>query len=845
MKARLIQLAFVAVLLAANVGALGWRPVPAHAAALLPGTITTEAGAPGSGLALGLGQVPFSLGSGGDHVYVGDAANPVVRDLIYSTGAEGVLAGDDGYGYTGHGGQATSSMINGAGAIAHCGTDTYFADTYNYVIRKVDVSGQVTTVAGTGQPGDSGDGGLATSAQLSRVFGLACRTGGGLYISDSDNGAVRILTPDGLIHTWYYGFGFPTGISEGGGTDYLYVVDTATSEIWVISDIYPPRIIAGTGVAGYNGEGRATTSELNHPLGLVQHGSYLYVADTDNNRIREVDIGQDGIGTISGTGAAGFSGDQGLAPAAELNRPEGVLYYTSACGDQLLIADTGNNRVRDIAFGSCGGPLDVITTIAGNGSPSWSGDGGQATAAEFGKPYAVAYDGAGNEYVADNQNNVVRKITATGVVSTVAGEATQPPGFSGDGGLATSAQLNEPRGLVVNSAGDIFFVDAANQRVREIDHTSQIITTIAGNGTAGFSGDGGPAISASLNWPDELAIDGSGNLYIADSLNNRIRKFTAGGTITTYAGDGTKGFSGDTGPATQARLNAPIGLAFDSAGNLYFTDGNNNRVRRVDHATGLITTVAGTGFAGLSGDGHLATQAELDSPTGLVFDRAGNLDVSDPGNGRIRQVTPQGLISSMVGVCGVHDGFSGDGGPAAFAWINFPSGLAVDQQNNLYIADVDNNRVREVFNPPGGREAACPGPAGIAGMRQAMPGPPSAGGPRFPLLARGSRTGTGPHLGTVISKPTVHSTLPSRTQGTSAGAIRPSRDLPSQRRSSGVQGAPTALGSSSEMAHPPSSSMAVHPDFAPSLLLLALPLGAVPAILVLLWQFRRRRRVTR
>jgi sugar lactone lactonase YvrE len=341
---------------------------------------------------------------------------------------------------------------------------------------------------------------------------------------------------------------------------------------------------------------------------------------------------------------------------------------------------------------------DTITTIAGTGVRGYSGDGGPATAARLNlAPYGggVAVDGAGNVYFADASNHRVRKVSAAGTITTVAGTGVR--GFSGDGGPATRAQLFTPDDVALDREGNLYIADVVNDRVRRVGRDGTI-TTVAGSGRNGFGGDGGPATAARLTLPDGVAVDGQGNLYISDTGNHRVRKVSRAGTITTIAGNGTRAYGGDGGPATQAQLFSPEGLAVDGRGNVYIVDSRNFRIRKVS-PQGTITTFAGTGVSGFSGDGGPATRARLalfpPDFTGLAIDGRGNVYIADGRNGRVRVVTPAGTISTVAGT-GSQGRFGGDGGPASKAQLAWPLGVAVDTRGNLYIADTFNHRVRKV-----------------------------------------------------------------------------------------------------------------------------------------------------
>jgi uncharacterized protein (TIGR03437 family) len=350
------------------------------------------------------------------------------------------------------------------------------------------------------------------------------------------------------------------------------------------------------------------------------------------------------------------------------------------------------------AFLSAGCALwaQQITTFAGNGTQSYSGDGGPATQAAINGAVDVATDLYGNLFIADQNNNRVRKVDPKGNITTFAG--TGVAAFSGDGGPATQAALNYVPGVCTDAAGDVFVSDLSNFRIRKID-TSGNITTVAGNGVQGSSGDGGPATQASMYIPIRCAIDSSNNLYITDQSGHKIRKVTPAGIISTVAGSGAgagphsvASYSGDGGPATAANLNNPTAVTVDSAGNIYFSDQYNQRIRKVD-TNGIITTIAGNGTAGYSGDGGPATSAQLNYPGGLIVDQNGDIYVADDNNFRIRKIS-KGVITTVAGN-GVQ-GYSGDGGPALQAEFNGQFGVALDASGNLYIADSANGRIRKV-----------------------------------------------------------------------------------------------------------------------------------------------------
>ena len=557
---------------------------------------------------------------------------------------------------------AASISMGQPGRVALDASGNLYFSSSNCVF-KIASTGTVTLVAGTSRAGFSGDGGLAVNAQLNSPQGIAFDPNGNMYIADSRNNRIRQVSPTGIIATF-----------AGNGT-----------------------VSPGGGPSAYGDGGPATSAQLHLPMGVAVDTNFnVYIADTGDNTIRKV-TADGNIATIAGDSFPSYQGDAGLAINAELHGPEDVAVDSSG---NIYIADTQNAYVRKVTTDG------NINFIAGDGSIGFTGDGGYATSAGLIAPFALAVDSSGNVYFAENGDSRIRKIDAKSLdISTVAGNGT--PGFTGDGSTATNAEINSPTGVAVDSAGNLYIADSLNCRIRKVASGGNI-STLAGNGTLSYSGDGGAASKAQLNTPQGVAADAAGNLYLSDTLNNVVRKVSPNGIISNYAGNGGAGSSGDGSAATSAQLNGPQGLAVDASGNLFIADTLNAKVRKVS-ASGVISTVAGSGTPGYGGDGAAAASAQLNLPIGVAVDSSGNLYIADFGNSRVRKVSANN-ISTVAGNGSA--GYSGDGGQAVKAQLNGPQGVAVDAAGNLYIADTENNAIREVT--AGGLIATVAG-NGIAG----------------------------------------------------------------------------------------------------------------------------------
>lgn len=688
-------------------------------------------------------------------VIIGRAASGAGAQPVYMHAFAG---GGPSYG---EGVPATQAQLAAPQGIAFdADGNIYFADSDNFVVRRVDaVSGIITTFAGNGSFGYSGDGGPAAAASLSVPFGVAVDSEGNVYIADVANSRIRrVRAVDGIIQTvagnGFFGFsgdgGPATGASltfpEGVAVDSvgrIYIADVSNWRVRRVSNGIITTI-AGNGNGGFSGDGGpATDASFGSPRKVaVDAAANVYILDQDATvtRVRRVDAQTGIIQTFAGGGNG--TGESGPATGTDLGAATDIAVF----GDDLYIA--GQYRVWRVSLTD-----NTIRVHAGTGVAGNSGNGSPALDATFTHIGGVGVTANGEVYISDAMANRVRRARRPlpGIIYAFAGGGTS----YGEGVRPTQAQLSSPLGIALNTSGDVFISDSDNAVVRRVDCATGLITTFAGNGFFGFSGDGGPAILASLILPSGISLDPGGNVYFSDSFNDRVRwVHAATGIINTIAGNGQVGYQGDGVPAWATSLFTPEGVAVDTSGNIFIADVANYRVRRVSAATSLISTVAGTGLGGYSGDGGPATSANLYDPRRIAVDAAGHLYIfaNLAGEARVRKVDANtGIITRFAGggsgsgesgpaidmhipVCAdlaVHGdmlyvaslervwkvslldgtvsvfagtgapGGTGDGGPATAATFAFISGVGVGSDGTVYISDGAANRVRLVgSNPP-------------------------------------------------------------------------------------------------------------------------------------------------
>jgi sugar lactone lactonase YvrE len=616
---------------------------------------------------------------------------------------------------------ATSAKISGSYGLAiDASGNIYIGDTSNYVIREVSATtGYMTTVAGNHTVGTigatNGNGGPATSANLVYVWKIAIDRLGNLVIADTNAQQLRYVnlsttnTVNGYMQPGYiyaiagtgtagdiptYANATSAAISgelsnqgvDGIGTDSsnnIYVADCGNAVIRKISAL-PNEPFAAT-LVGATGISQSFYAEVTPTAG-----------DTISTFLTASGFGDFTSGTESGCTLGSLSAQGTVCAEPVTFAPLGPglrtapLTLTDSSGNQYTLGLSGIGNAPQIAF-----TPGVVSSPAGTGTASYTGNGGLATSATLDEPASAVVDTAGNIYIADTANSVVRKISvSTGKISTLAGSGSQ--GYAGDSGVATNSILSGPTALALDAAGDLFIADTGNNRIREITAENGYIYTVAGNGTSGYAGDGSAATAAEIADPEGVAVDISGNIYVGDTGNNLVRVVSATtGVISTLAGNGTAGYSGDKAAANLAELSGPTNLALDFNGDIFIADTKNSVVRKVMLSTGIITTVAGSGSAGYSGDGFSATNAALSSPTGVAVDAAGNIYIADTGNSRIRQVlSASGDISTIAGTGTA--AYLGDGGGALSAEFDKPESVALDPEGRLLIADTLNNRIRMV-----------------------------------------------------------------------------------------------------------------------------------------------------
>ena len=646
----------------------------------LIGTVAgaNEAGDHGPALAAQLTSVEGLSADSAGNLYIADAAGHRVR-RVSPSGIVTSIAGDGNPGFAGDGSASAQSQLSAPyDIVAGPNGVLYIADYQNLRVRRISADGVIQTVAGGGERPRSVEG-QALGIRFLGPRNLALDPAGNLYISDFGDHRVYCLSSDGRIQA-IAGNGIrgagkdgpallseldsPAGLALG-PNGALYIADSGNGRIRRVLNGHITTITAA----------RDNKQVLIAPVSLaIDYASHLYVVDSRDEGGSRRDV----LWRISPSGEAMLLYETGAGGPSAPDRiravcldPRGAIYLG---GGGLVVRLTG---------------LGQASPVAGGGNFRTVRDGSPALSSYLFGPRGIAVDAAGGICFAEPLDARVRCLTPDGRLRFFAGGGSDSPG---DGGPAASARLFSPVALAASGSGVMYIADSLGHRLRAV-RPSGIMFSLAGNGTPGLSDDSVDAAYSLVNRPSGVAAGAEGDVYFSDQGNLRVRKITRAGRIVTVAGSGVRGYYGDGGPAAQAQLNFPGALALDASGNLFITDTGNHVVRRVTPA-GLITTYAGSGVRGFSGDGGLATQAalNLENPGALAVDAAGSLYVADTRNNRIRCVTPGGLIFTVAGTG--EPGFRGDGGPAADARLNLPAGLAVDASGNLLVADTGNHRIR-------------------------------------------------------------------------------------------------------------------------------------------------------
>jgi len=666
-------------------------------------------GTPGGGNDSGPNTGSGDAAAGDDAGAPIDAAPPSIS-LELIAGDIGGIGNGDGDGSAARFDGPTGVAVDGAGNV-------YIVDHNNHTIRKLSAAGTVTTLAGSPGVADSLDG-TGAAARFNNPTGIAVDTGGTIYVADQDNHTIRKVTAAGDVTTMAGSAGIPGSVDATGGAarfnfpaavavdaaGNVYVADSNNQTIRKITATGAVTTLAGTAGARGNTDGAGAVARFSNPAAVaVDAADNLYVADHDNNTIRKV-TGSGVVTTLAGTAGATGSTD-GAGTAARFRSPSGV---TADRNGTLYVADQDNSTIRKITA------TGAVTTLAGSATQLGSDDGA-GTVARFRSPAGVGIDAAGNVYVADQDNSLVRKITAAGSVTTLAGAVGQVGAADGPGAIA---RFSFPAGVATDAAGDLYVADSNNRIVRRIT-SSGAVTTLAG--APGVSGElDGTGTAARFSFPAGIAVDAAGTVYLADESNHSIRKISPAGAVTTFAGSsGTPGSADGTG--TAAQFSFPNGVAIDGAGTLYVADQGNHTIRKVT-ADGVVTTLAGSPGALGSADG-VGSAARFRFPAGVVVDSAGTLYVADGNNHTIRKVTPGGAVTTLAGAAGIPGSADGTGTTARF---RFPSALAIDGADNLYVADRDNATLRKVT--PTGTTTTLAGIAGVTGI--VLGATPRFAGPR-------------------------------------------------------------------------------------------------------------------